>query len=333
MAGFSTDLTLILPVLTSFSFPLHSWICFACSFLPRYISISTTPLAFFATDRCMSCVIPSMSSVVPRYQCILITYRGASRGSHERGSSLSDLQLVACPLPSAAVFQGKKGARSRPWAVCIQKAVIRLFALHFFSWASVRGREGLSSRACVGIAEEWNIIFPKTGEETFTVSVTPSVKPLVKQNRGLTISSMRFSFFLLILFSLYAFFHSFSIPTFSLLIFFICQKISFLLPQISFLFLLLMWLFSVSLSTLRAYFSLFTVFATWRSAIEKWKVDCMGISYFSFSSRSPFLFPPISVKFTILKCFRPLLPNHFTHLSLSCSVLPPCLPLRLLLDL
>lgn len=195
----------------------------------------------------MSCVIPFMSSVVPRYQCILIMYRGASRGSHERGSSPSDLQLVACPLPSTELFQGKKGARSRPCAVCIQKAVIRLFVLHFFGWASVRGWEGLSGRACVGIAEEWKIIFPKTGEETFIISVTSGVKPLVKQNRGLTISSMHFSFFFLILFSLYAFSHSFSIPTFSLLIFFICQKISFLLPQISFLFLLLMWLFSVFL--------------------------------------------------------------------------------------
>lgn len=72
----------------------------------------------------------------------------------------------------------------------------------------------------------------------------------------------------------------------------------------------------VSLSTLRAYFSLFTVFATQRSAIEKLKVDCMGISYFFFSSRGPFLFPPISMKFAILKCFLPQLPNHFTHLSL-----------------
>lgn len=114
------------------------------------------------------------------------------------------------------------------------------------------------------------------------------------------------------------FFTLFNTYIFFLLIFFffICQKISFLLPQISFSLLLLMWLFCVSLSTLRAYFSLFTVFATWRNAIEKLKVDCMGISYFSFTARSPFLFPPISVKYTILRCFRPPLPNHFTPLSL-----------------
>lgn len=59
----------------------------------------------------------------------------------------------------------------------------------------------------------------------------------------------------------------------------------------------------VSLSTLRAYFSLFSVFVTWKSAIEKLKVDCMGFSYFSFSSRGLFLFPAISMKFTIPKCF------------------------------
>ena len=87
----------------------------------------------------------------------------------------------------------------------------------------------------------------------------------------------------------------------------------------------------VSLSTLRAYFSLFTVFATWRSSIEKLKVDCMGISYFSFSFRDPSLFLPISMKFTILRCFLPLLPNYFTYLSLSCSVLLLHLPLHLLL--
>lgn len=63
--------------------------------------------------------------------------------------------------------------------------------------------------------------------------------------------------------------------------FFICQKISFstnlfLVSPFDVAFL------CVSLSTLRAYFSLFTVFATWRRAIEKLEVDCMGISYFSF---------------------------------------------------
>lgn len=73
----------------------------------------------------------------------------------------------------------------------------------------------------------------------------------------------------------------------------------------------------VSLSTCRAYFSLFTVFATRRSAIEKLKVDCMRISYFSFSSRGRFLFPPISMKLITLKCFLLLLPDSFTHLSVS----------------
>lgn len=113
------------------------------------------------------------------------------------------------------------------------------------------------------------------------------------------------------------FFYSFSIPTFSLLIFFHLSKDFF--SSSSNLFLVSPFdvaFLCVSLSTLRAYFSLFTVFATWRRAIEKLKVDCMGISYFSFSSRGPFLFPPISMKFTILKSFLPLLPNRFTHLPL-----------------
>ena len=161
------------------------------------------------------------------------------------------------------------------------------------------------------------------------MSVNPSIKPLVEQNRALTISSMPFSFlFLILFFSLCIFSLLFNTYIFSVDFFHLSKDFFssstnlFLVSPFDVAFL------CVSLSTLRAYFSLFTVFATWRSAIEKLKVDCMGISYFSFSSRGLFLFPLISVKFTTLKCFLPLLPNHFTHLSLSCSVLPLHLPLH-----
>lgn len=249
--------------------------------------------------------------------------------------SLSDLQLITSFLLSTELFQGRKEIGRRPWDACIQKAARWAVSGTHPQQGSSTGPEGIEQSSLCWNCRRVEHHPPKDRRRNFHyISDTPSVKPLVKQNRALTISSMHFSFFFLILFFLYAFFHSFQYLRFfsvDFLFFFICQKISFLLPQISFSFLLLMWLFCVSLSTPKAYFSLFTVFATWRNAIEKLKVDCMGISYFSFTSRSPFLFPPISVKCTILRCFRPSLPNHFTPLSLSCSVFPLCLPLHLLL--
>lgn len=163
--------------------------------------------------------------------------------------------------------------------------------------------------------------------------MTSSIKPLLKQNRALTVSSMYFSFFFLILFFPFIlFFHSFSIPSFPQLIFFFhLSKDSFFSSTNPFLVSPFDVAFlCVSLSTLRAYFSLFSVFVTWRSDIEKLKVDCMGFSYFSFSSRGLYLFPAISMKFTVPKCFLPFLPNYFAHLLLSCSVLQLLLHLLLL---
>lgn len=165
------------------------------------------------------------------------------------------------------------------------------------------------------------------------MSVTPSIKPLVKQNRALTVSSMHFSFFFLILFFPFMpFFTPFQYLHFLSWFFFHLSKDFFFSSTNPFLVSPFDVAFlCVSLSTLRAYFSLFSVFVTWRSAIEKLKVDCMGFSYFSFSSRGLFLFPAVSMKFTISRCFLPFLPNDFTHLLLSCSVLLLQLPLHLLL--
>lgn len=130
---------------------------------------------------------------------------------------------------------------------------------------------------------------------------------------------MYFSFFALSPFPpLSSFFHSFSIPSFpQLILFSFVKRFPFFLPQIPFLFLLLMWLFSVFPFQLSELILVSSLYLLHGGIIEKLKVDCIGVSYFSFPSRGLFLFPAISMRFTIPKCFLPFLPNYFTHLLLS----------------
>lgn len=161
--------------------------------------------------------------------------------------------------------------------------------------------------------------------------MTAGIKPLVKKIYS-SYSKLHvfFLFFFIPLSPFILFFHSFSIPSFpQLILFSFVKRFPFFLPQIPFLFLLLMWLFSVFPFQLSELILVSSLYLLHGGAIEKLKVDCMGFSYFSFYSRGLFLFPAFSMKFTIPKCFLPFLPIYFTHLLLSCSVLQ--LPLHLLL--